>query len=653
MSHRRSRPRRWARLWSGLLVWILILAAPWTPGRPAWAEPPTTPPTPIRARLNWRDALAQTSQPPAPPASTAAAVRNLAVVADATVRQGQAAQNFGIFDYLGAGYDADAGWQAYRSLLDFGVTDLLPPGTTIQSATLQVQLAGFCNYSGDPAISVQAYRLTAAWSEMSVTWNNQPAFAEGYGAVAIPQPSLPFNSPIPYTLDVTALVQAWVNGTYPEFGLVLRGPESWPYGCASRDFLSRAGSFQYAPVLQVTYSLPTPALTASADLTFFHQCGAAAPAAQTLALTSNSATLAAWTASAVGGPSWLNLSATAGQVSWLFPDAVQVSVTEAAPCPGTVSAEVQVSAAGLGGTATVDVTLIQSDEAVSVVYLPLLARSTAISASAAVTAAAGANRYALVVGVADYQHLDPPTVFSPFRTGAWDDGTDLFYSGPDAVPAARHFSASGYDTTVLRDEHATKANLVYWLQRVDQQIDQLARPSVGALAVTPAEVVLYFSGHGGPFSPDQAPLDEADNDDEFLAPFDTSAAPFANYLLDDELKTYLANLGGVHVAVILDACNSGGMDVSQANHVLLAAAQENESSWEASELEHGVFTYHLLLAVQDPASDTNQDGWLSLGEIQAFAQPRIAQYLTDKGLTLQHTVLVPNGVGDLNVVQLP
>jgi uncharacterized caspase-like protein len=107
------------------------------------------------------------------------------------------------------------------------------------------------------------------------------------------------------------------------------------------------------------------------------------------------------------------------------------------------------------------------------------------------------------------------------------------------------------------------------------------------------------------------------------------------------------------VAVILDACNSGGMDVAQPNHALLAAALEDQSSWEASELEHGVFTYFVLKAIQDPASDANHDGWVSLGEIETYAQPLITQYLTSKGLTLQTIRFRPNSTGDLNVVRLP
>jgi hypothetical protein len=123
-----------------------------------------------------------------------------------------------------------------RLLLHFDLSTHLPQGTTIY----------------------RAHRVVDEWSELSVTWTNQPASAEGYGSTAIP---LAFGW---YSFDVTALVQARMNGTAAENGIMIRGPESPPYACAYREFYSKGGGgYGEAPELLVEYTTPAPALAAS------------------------------------------------------------------------------------------------------------------------------------------------------------------------------------------------------------------------------------------------------------------------------------------------------------------------------------------------------------------------------------------------------
>jgi len=49
-------------------------------------------------------------------------------------------------------------------------------------------------------------------------------------------------------------VQGWVGGAYPNFGVMIRGPETAGPSSAWRAFSTREGD--YAPQLVVTYGLP-------------------------------------------------------------------------------------------------------------------------------------------------------------------------------------------------------------------------------------------------------------------------------------------------------------------------------------------------------------------------------------------------------------
>ena len=64
---------------------------------------------------------------------------------------------------------------------------------------------------------------------MGVTWNNQPSLAKSYGSVDI----MANNSWRYVSLNITSLVQGWVNGSYPNYGVmcaVLKFQELIPPG---------------------------------------------------------------------------------------------------------------------------------------------------------------------------------------------------------------------------------------------------------------------------------------------------------------------------------------------------------------------------------------------------------------------------------------
>jgi hypothetical protein len=556
-----------------------------------------TPDTAVQTRLD----PAYTSPALSPPnlaASIQGTLRTFSAVADTDVQESNPTVNYGIQPFMHVGYDdvfentANA-----RSLVRFNVTHFLPAGTVIHQATLQLYLAGYCDYGSS---TYYAHRIADDWSELTATWNNQPAFAEGYGSANIPVVADAWA-----TFDVTALAQAWANGAYPDHGIMIRGPEP-AADCASRIFLTKGGGgFTVAPGLVVDYTLPPSTLSVSeTDLTLYRQCGSGLSAAQSITLQSNSNTLHDWSATSSSG--WLNLSKSNGKVSAIFPDQILVSAGEALPCPGKATAQIQISAPGLGGSLQiVNVTLQQSPELAIHVYLPAVTKNDAVASE---------DRIALVISIADYQHLNPPAIFSLLRAGVW--GFDLLATHSDGHEIADRLRLDYPTVLLLSEEHATKAAILHALAWIDEREN------------ADTEVLLYFSGHGGPIS-DAPPPDEQDNNDELLGVFDTNDVPqFGNYISDDELKAQLANLETEHLAVIFDACNSGGMEIDNPHRAVLAASQENQNSWESSELEHGVFTYYLIQAMLNPASDTNGDGWLSVQEAYHYSLNPVAAYVS-------------------------
>lgn len=176
--------------------------------------------------------------------------------ADDDVIQGFPNSNYANADLMWLGYhkvgctgDTSSG-KASRDLIRFDVS-AIPAGTSIADVKLNVRVVGECWYKRTSA-TVTAYRVSQSWSETAATWNTQPATAEAYGSVAIP---LNYGAGGWYSLDVTSLARGWVNGSTPNYGLMLRAPESGGDDFAFIEIASRSWS-GYEPYLQITYTGP-------------------------------------------------------------------------------------------------------------------------------------------------------------------------------------------------------------------------------------------------------------------------------------------------------------------------------------------------------------------------------------------------------------
>ena len=84
------------------------------------------------------------------------------------------------------------------------------PGVTIDSAVFYIYVDGAGNQT------VNVHKITTNWAENSATWNS---FGEAFDPSVIG--SFVSSAPGWYGVDVKSLVEEWLDGTTPNFGLVL------------------------------------------------------------------------------------------------------------------------------------------------------------------------------------------------------------------------------------------------------------------------------------------------------------------------------------------------------------------------------------------------------------------------------------------------
>lgn len=165
---------------------------------------------------------------------------------DTMIAQNYASNNYcSLIDML-AGYDDYSGGKIVRGLIQFDVSDI-PAGTSISKATLNVRLYGSYDYP-NTSRTITTYRIGSSWSSCSATWNNQPNIAEAYGSKSVNHEDVGDW----FAFDVTNLVKGWVNNSFANYGVWLRGPEKSGSDSSYRDFYSMNSS--YTPYLSITYT---------------------------------------------------------------------------------------------------------------------------------------------------------------------------------------------------------------------------------------------------------------------------------------------------------------------------------------------------------------------------------------------------------------
>lgn len=167
--------------------------------------------------------------------------------ADAYIASGRPNQNFED-DALFLGYNAVGDqFGAQRILLRFDVDSFIPENAVIHNADLRLRL-NFATPSDDTPMPTLLRRLASDWTEDEVTWNTEPTWAEIRDDTTEVSAVLAW-----YSWDITTLVDDWLDGTHPNYGVEIIGDEDIQE--RERTFYSRETPTDYFPRLVIEYTV--------------------------------------------------------------------------------------------------------------------------------------------------------------------------------------------------------------------------------------------------------------------------------------------------------------------------------------------------------------------------------------------------------------
>ena len=175
----------------------------------------------------------QAAEPTAPATPAATYTVVLGADADAYVDANTPSANYGTLD-LQAGPNK-------RTFVKFNLTGL-PANATIQNAVLRLRsLTGAGTYT----TTVTVGRVNANWTETTITWDNKPGVTPSNVSTDVDYPGGQWEN-----WPVTSLVQAWYDGSQPNYGFALAGAN----GQQDAYFSSKETGF--SPRLVVQFTLP-------------------------------------------------------------------------------------------------------------------------------------------------------------------------------------------------------------------------------------------------------------------------------------------------------------------------------------------------------------------------------------------------------------
>lgn len=160
-------------------------------------------------------------------------------------------------------------------------------------------------------------------------------------------------------------------------------------------------------------------------------------------------------------------------------------------------------------------------------------------------------------------------------------------------------------------------------------------------------ILFFFSMHGGR-KEDIPPLDEPDNMDEFLIPYQQEKQE-NNNILDEELALMFEEIKSKNLVIIFETCFSGGMidganDLKKSGRVVLTSSREDESSYPIFLRRSWLFPFYFVRGLKGLA-DKNFDGYITAEEAFEFAKIRTVirstiyaylLYILHKQLLIQH-----------------
>ncbi|MCH7999560.1 MAG: DNRLRE domain-containing protein [Chloroflexi bacterium] len=143
----------------------------------------------------------------------------------------------------------NGGPENVTSLIRFSAVNQLPSGASITNASLNLYMYS-AKKADDP---LNVHRVTLDWNEGAVNWSSHGWKSGAYNTAA--EWTIATGAVGWKKWDVTSAVQAWVTGTYAEYGLYIMndsaggGHDNWFY---SREYSDP----NFRPYLEVTYTLP-------------------------------------------------------------------------------------------------------------------------------------------------------------------------------------------------------------------------------------------------------------------------------------------------------------------------------------------------------------------------------------------------------------
>lgn len=217
--------------------------------------------------------------------------------------------------------------------------------------------------------------------------------------------------------------------------------------------------------------------------------------------------------------------------------------------------------------------------------------------------------YAVVVGVADYNHIK-----------------SLRFTDDDAYKFAMFLKSpeggalSDKELKILVDEDATRANILTTMRSVYRQAD------------ANDVIVFYFSGHG--------------QNGAFL-PIDYDGRN--NRLLHSDVTKVLKNSKAKHKICIADACHSGSLnrgtrdasttdviasfykawDKSSGGTALMMSSTAAEVSIEYAGIRQGVFSYYLIKGLKGDA-DADHNRIVTIRELFAYTSKNVKSYTRNR-----------------------
>ncbi len=117
----------------------------------------------------------------------------------------------------------------------------IPAGSTIDSALFSI----YVNYNPFTPPTVSIHRITDQWTESEVTWNNFGGSYDGAVQGSFVADGIGWRS-----ADVTSLVQQWIEGVYPNYGLLLEQGQTHYTIYWSSEY----GTVELRPKLEICYT---------------------------------------------------------------------------------------------------------------------------------------------------------------------------------------------------------------------------------------------------------------------------------------------------------------------------------------------------------------------------------------------------------------